>query len=411
MSIRTLQLPKTQLSAEWREALRFGAVVALVHRAFLTIWLAASGLLATQIRGANVADYHMSVDLPAFKSTLGELLFGVWRRFDGVHYLDLACNGYLVERPQISAFGLLTPGLIRVVDWVLPGPMELAAILIETLAFLAAAALLYRICERIYSDAQLARWSVIVLALHPLSHYLAAPMSDALYLTFSLACVYALLRDRWAIAGLAGFFATLARHQGVVLVVPAAIIVLQHILRQKTVTVREALAWSPALALPPLSYLVFVLFRASLNLPPIEDVLLSYYDIAFVDPLTGLALNLRLFITHTAASFRNMNVITLVLALGLLAFSIVSSRHRHWPLIGYTASLLLLFVSKISSYSDGQMFTNSIARYSLALFPLIIVLADWLKGRRKWLRLGVIGLMLTGLLMFSAVYAFGYGPH
>jgi len=140
-------------------------------------------------------------------------------------------------------------------------------------------------------------------------------------------------------------------------------------------------------------------------------VLLSYYDIAFVDPLTGLALNLRLFITHTAASFRNMNVITLVLTLGLLAFSIVSSRHRHWPLIGYTASLLLLFVSKISSYSDGQMFTNSIARYSLALFPLIIVLADWLKGRRKWLRLGVIGLMLTGLLMFSAVYAFGYGPH
>lgn len=396
----------------WREALKFGSLVALTHRLLLTIWLAASALLSMRL-GYYHGQYHTATGpLPQFKTLAEQLLLGVWRRWDGVHYLNLAANGYRAEDPVPTVFGPLAPWLIRAADRVLPGPLEVGTIAVETLAVGAAAVLLYRLVGRVYGDRELARWSVLVLALHPLSHYLAAPMSDAIYLAFCLAYFTALLDEKWWLAGMFGLLATLTRHQGVLLLVPAAIVVLKQQLELKQIVVRDLLTRTPAFALPPLGYLAFLMFRHVHELAPLDAILETYFEHIFVNPVTGLLINLRLFVAEPFIAVRNPNLVAIPVCLALLAVSIIRPAHRHWPLVGYTASHLVLFVSKVNVFPEpGMTFSDSVARYSLALFPLMIVTAGWIRGRGKWVRLGVVTFMLAWLLMFSALYAMGYGPY
>jgi len=395
----------------WREALKFGSLVALTHRLLLTIWLAVSVLLGMRT-GHYIVDIHIVTGpLPELNTFAEQLLLGVWRRWDGLHYLNLAANGYRAEDPMPTVFGMLTPWLIRAADRVLPGSLEVGAIAVETFAVAAAMTLLYRLVGQVYGDRDLARWSVLVLALHPLSHYLAAPMTDALYLAFCLAYFMALLDEKWWLVGVFGLLAALTRHQGVLLLVPAAIVVLKQQLDQKRIVVRDLLTRSPAFVLPPLGYLAFVMFRQVRGLAPLGTVLETYYLVSFVDPVTGLLTNLRTFVTDPLMAVLNVNILAVPVSIGLLAVSIIRPAHRHWPFIGYTISHLVLFVSKLSAYPGNTVvYTESMARYTLALFPLIVITADWLRGRGKWLRLAAVAFLLVWLLMYSALYAMGYGP-
>ena len=386
----------------WRRAIAVGGGIALLHRLFFTVWMAAAYLYGTQIlhitpsRGSQGA-------LPPLKSVTAEALLGVWRGMDAQHYLNLAYNGYRPEAASLSVFGMLPPFLFRL----LPGPLEVNALIIETLATIAAAILLYRLVEYIYEDRSLAAWTVVVLALHPLSYYLAAPMSDGLYLAFALGFVLAAYRERWWWAGILGLLATLTRHQGVMLVIPAALMLLKPFFERPF---RTALRASPAFIMPPLGYGLFFAFRSWRGLPPMAEMF-SRFDVYFVNPLRGLWLNLSLLWNKPLQALTSPNLIALIACLILLGVSVLVARHRHWPLIAYSGTHLLLFVSKVNVAPDGTIYTNSIARYSLALFPLIIVLADLIRRQKPRLHLASISVLAFFLLLFSAVYSLGYGPH
>ncbi len=134
-------------------AIYWGFGTALVHRLALMIWLALVwSLLSANFAGVQ-ADFHTAgAQLPALTTQSDELIFGVWRRWDAVHYLDLAANGYRIEHPGPTVFGVLTPVGIRAFDAVLPGSLDLGAMVFETLAFGLALTLLYKVCESYYGD-------------------------------------------------------------------------------------------------------------------------------------------------------------------------------------------------------------------------------------------------------------------
>lgn len=395
----------------WREALMWGFGAALAHRLLLTLWMAAIWTLVSGNLPDNQLDFHNTADLPALSEAEGRML-GVWRRWDAVHYLDLALNGYRQENIGATVFSPLAPALFRAADVLLPGGIDLAAALVQTLAFGAALTLLHRFISVYYGDPALAPWGVGVMALLPISFYFAAPMTESLYLALTLATLYAAARGKWWLAAICGLLATLARSQGALLIGVAGLMLLEQVWDRRWT--RESL-WSAVksavqrgwmLAIMPLGVVGFQWYRDSLGLPSLDAVFLDYSYVILVNPIEGILICLRHIVTRPDEAVRNLDVwafgISFVLSLGLL----ISRRHRRLPLIAYTLGYWAVYTGKMNYYwgTDELFFVQSFARYTLALFPIWVLVADGLRHGGFWVRIVGVGALMLALAFFSALF-------
>jgi hypothetical protein len=405
----------------WRDALLWGIGAALLHRLVLMLWLAGvwmlvSGSLPDDLV-ADQVDFHNTANLPAL-SPLEGYIFGVWRRWDAVHYLDLALNGYASGNIGATVFSPLAPLAFRALDLGLPGGIDLAAAVAQTLAFGAALTLLHRFVTVYYGDAALARWSVGALALLPLSFYFAAPMTESLYLALTLATLYAAARidgiNRWSgwIAALCGFGAALARSQGALLALVAGLIVFVSVWdrRWSWAPLRSALlialrrGWM--LALIPLGALAFQAYRAALGLPSMDYVYTHYSYAAIVDPITGLIGSLRFIVETFPTWWNNLDVWALIGSFAAILLTLRLPRHRRLPLIVYNLVYWLFFFTKLNYHwgTTEPFFAQSFARYTLVLFPLTVLIADGLRGGGFWVRIIGVGVLLLALLGLAALF-------
>jgi hypothetical protein len=370
-----------KISSGWSIALKWGLGVALAHRVVLGVWMAAVWLVISPWT-AYEADFNAAEEyrLPRLTSTAEQLIFGVWRRWDADHYLNLAVHGYQVDNPGPTVFGVLAPLGFRFFDWLLPGPVDLGAMVFETLAFSAALTLLFRLCAVNFGDEQLARWAVGVTALQPLSYCFAAPLSESAYLALALAMVYAAYRGRWLVAGLCGLLASLTRTQGVLLAAVAGLILLEQA-RAARDGWRQIIRRSWVLLLIPSGALVFTAFRAGRGLPSLADVY-SYYSFHFyTSPIKGVFWNARYLVRHWPHSVYDTDLLALATSLALGGIMLRHPLLRQPPLVAYTWLHILLFLSKINvdRYTNEITFTQSFGRYALVLFPLTLLVADWLR--------------------------------
>ncbi len=397
-------------------AVKWGFGVALAHRLFLGLWLALVwGIVGAHLSGVQVDFHTAGAQLPKLESSADELIFGVWRRWDAVHYLDLAANGYRIDNPGPTVFGVLTPAAIRAID-LLPIPLDLAAMIFETLAFGLALTFLFKLCESYYGDEdeQLGRWAVVVTALLPLSYFFEAPMSESIYLAMTLGVFYFGTKKRWLLAAICGCLATLARSQGVLLLPIAGLLLLEQNgfmladLRDRTKLLgqaRRAIVQGWTLLLIPLGFLAFVVYRQLVGLPSISDVYTNISYNYFTNPVDGLITNFRWLIAHpfdiTSIDLWAL-VITLILAFVALRFP----KHRRLPLIAYIFGFTLLFVSRINYFygTHNVTFTQSFGRYSLCFFPLTIMVADGLRSTTPLVRVVGVTLLVAGIVIFSALY-------
>ena len=389
----------------WSTALKWGTGVALAHRLLLGVWMAAVWMVISPWTTYE-ADFNAveAYNLPRLSSPAEQLIFGVWRRWDANHYLNLAVHGYQPENPGPTVFGALMPLAFRFFDRVLPGPVDLAAMVCETLAFGLALTLLFRLCATHFGDESLARWAVGVTALQPLSYFFAAPLSESAYLALSLGTFYAAYRERWLVAGLCGFLATLARTQGVLLAAVAGLILLDKA-RTARDGLREIIRRSWALLLIPAGALVFTAFRAGHGLPPLSDVYLHYSYLFYTDPVRGLFLNARHFVRQWPHSAYDTDLLALIVSLVLGGVLLRHPFLDQLPLVGYTWLHLLLFLGKINRdhFTSEITYTQSFGRYALILFPLTLLVADWLRRRPSTrARFWCLVALLAILLVFSA---------
>jgi hypothetical protein len=399
----------------WRHALLIGFSIALAHRLFLMAWLPlAWAILSASIPNAD-PDFHTTADarLPAFTAQDEARLLGVWRRWDGTHYLSLAHSGYRTDNTGSTVFGVLTPLAIRAAAPLVGGSPDLASIIVQTLAFGAALTLLIVVCERYFDDRGLGIAAAVTTTLLPLSFYFAAPFSESLYLACALGVFAAGLSGRWLIAALCGLLAALTRAQGAIIALPAGLLLLEARgwqLRQPArwlAIARRAFVPGLALLLIPMGYVVFVLYRDSIGLPPLGDTYARFSYHFFVNPLEGMLINARWIVENPAAALVNQDIWLMMGALGMTAVTLIVPRHRKLPLLAFTIGHLLVYFSKINwvwGGTDEVLFSQSFARYTLVLFPLVIALAD---GARRLPRLGqaVLGGGALLLLMYaSALY-------
>ncbi len=395
----------------WRAALAYGIGITLAHRVLLTVWMAVVWSIVGVNLGSTRIDFHTAnAQLPPLSTPFEQNAFGVWRRWDAVHYLDLAVNGYRLDNAGATVFSLLTPFSFRAADAVLPGDIDLAAAVVETIAFSAALTLLYRMVELLFHDDRLARWSVVALALMPVSFFFAAPMSESIHLAFVLAFVYCALNDRWALAGVMGLFATLARSQGVFLIGVGGLLLIERFgwPRRDTLGVylRQLLSRAVWLALIPLGMLIFLAYRASLNLPSLDAIYTNYSYAFFVNPLEAVLINLRWIAANLNLALFHPDMWALFLSIGLIVIMLFRPRHRRPALVFYVVVNLAFQITKINYDwgTDVVMYSQSVARYALLLFPLTVLIADGLKSTTKWGRIVGVLVLLTSVLALSAGY-------
>ncbi len=390
----------------WRPALVWGFGAALLHRLLLGLWLALMWVTANQWLHVSVNFHDPGGDLPALSTTAEQLIFGVWRRWDAVHYLNLAEYGYRASYPGPTVFGILTPFGFRFFDALLPGGLDLGAMVFETLAFAVALTLLYRVCEVYFGDVELAPWAVATLALMPLSFLFAAPMSESIYLACVLGLFYFGAKERWLAAALCGLIATLARSQGAVLIIIAAVLLLerQH-LTGRTARLVDGLRRGWVLLLIPLGALAFTLYRQRLGLPPASQVYADYSYVFFANPVEGLLINLRWIASGLPGSLLNLDNFTLLACIGLTALMLTQSRFRRPAVVVYVVVSLLIFVSKINWIykTHTVMSTQSFARYTVVLWPFAVMIADGLRRAKPWGRIAGVGLLAASLLALSVL--------
>jgi hypothetical protein len=400
---------------EWRPAMLWALKIALAQRLILLIWMAFVWVAVGQQQNIPI-DLHVDpiAQLPTL-TALEQATLGVWRRWDASHYLNLAQNGYRVDDPGPTVFGVLTPTGVKLFDLILPGGADLGGMAFATAAFWLSLVMLYRVCVVYYGDEDLGRWSSVMVALLPLSFFYSAPMSEAIYLALALGVFYAGATGKWRWAALCGALATLARSQGILLA-GISVLMLWEQSQEQVNSIRERVVWIMrrgwVLAAIPLALAVFLAFRQSQGLPPLDEIYRSRSFIFFVNPFEGLRLNIHWALTHPSDAIFNPDLWALAVSLVLAVWAMLSPSHRHLPLVAYSFVSILVFVTKMNwLWGDTSQitYTQSFARYSLALFPLMVLLGDKVRAVSKLVRAIMLGLCACGLLIFSALFTLGGG--
>jgi hypothetical protein len=307
--------------------------------------------------------------LPFRQSTFAET-FAAW---DSGWYFDIASRGYHYTASGQSsiAFFPLYPLTMRLLAAPFGGSdaaIWLAGIAVSNLAFLGGLVALHDLTARVLGDREIARRTVLYLAVFPFSFFLTGVYPSGLFFLLVVLSVSAASRSRWALAGLLGGLAAITRPHGMLIGIALGLMALQG------GSAREKLTRLLRLSPVPLAvgaYSVYVDSLAgdhlawlstqqhwgfSLGHPPWRQLLNVFVSIerqGFYD----------FFTTSNDAAFRFFHGAA---ALFLLAMTPAVFSRLGAPLGAWVLASLLIPLS-------GN-FLEGIGRYGAALFPVFMVL-------------------------------------
>jgi hypothetical protein len=235
--------------------------------------------------------------------------------------------------------------------------------------------------------------------LFPSAFVLAMGYAEALAIALAVGVFIALRTRRWWWAAALGVLAGLSRPLGVLLVVPAAVEVGRAFwpLRRSPSRAREWAAWAAAVAGPAVGLLVFLVWswrRYGDFLLPLRVQTRATHRGQVVDPVTAL--------WHEASGVFHGHVgsaLHVPWALAFVALAVVA--FRRWP-ASYGAFAVAVLVVALTSKN-----LDSLERYGLGAFPLVLALTDvlfetWLE--RAWLSLSAAALEGYALLALLNAY-------
>src|SRR5205809_1063135 len=145
-------------------------------------------------------------------------LLASWNHWDAANYVRIAQFGY--QTPYDVAFFPLFPLLIAAIAHILGNwSYLLVGTLISNGTLLGALFVLYQLAADAGGDL-VGRRTLLYLCIFPTAFFFFAPYNEPLFLLLSTSIFLALRRQRWWLAGLFGFLASLTRSPGILLVVP-----------------------------------------------------------------------------------------------------------------------------------------------------------------------------------------------
>jgi hypothetical protein len=390
-----------------------GAVLAvLALRVALGLWLlAVSAFFPSVPQGQQVG--IVPEGLPTGQ-WLQRAFVQPWIHYDAWNYIRIADHGYRLEDNTLS-FHPLYPLLAVPFARALGGNIELALLVVSTLACVLLCVVFARYVAYSRGD-ELWRPACWFLLLGPLSFILLAPYTESTFLALAVASMFAMRRERWALAGIFGGLAALTRQQGLVLVLPMAWGLFQALRERRT------RPWSiGALALIPLGYGIFIIYRVlvfgdfSAETPvqgPVDYLHRLLVSNAGERVVTGqrLAWPWELFIDQVRLILMSPVsyhlAIDLVLGWALILVLLFGLRDMHMTerlySLGVVVVALCYYIGDIEPYM-------ALPRHIMIAFPLFIVLSRWAgRGSRLWILIQII--VLVNFFLASLFVLQGWVP-
>lgn len=377
-------------------------------------WQLAVWLLITLRVGLGLIAV-LSIHLQPITGVGGELLnliirggepwsafLSTWQRFDALWYQQIVEHGYHAGDNTVH-FQPLFPLLVRVASLPLAGQVVLAELVVASLAFVVAMALLYRVVQ-LDANRAVAQLTVLLTAFFPLGFFLVAPYTESLYLALTLAAFWFARHGKpWA-AGLAGLGAGMTRTVAIFLVLPLAF----EYLRGRDQEGRGTPRGCPhpgfgllAATLPAVGFIATIVYdRAVVGEQRSVFQVGQHFGDRFLPPWTALADGWK----HVTTTGDPVEILNLSLLLAFVVIALLMLRRLPLAYGLYVLPYLLLLASRESEVSPLE----SVARYLVVLFPCFVMLAIWLV-RRPALAAGI--LVLSGgvqVLLFEYWVHFGF---
>ncbi len=298
-------------------------------------------------------------------------LWGVW---DSYWYMDIAQNGYstvgsIASNPDQTNFPFfpLYPMLMQLIGKLTGGEYFLAGLFISNACLLISAFVLYKLVEK-DANPKTARRTIKYLFLFPISFIFSGVFTESLYLCLSLLCFYFAKRRNWWLVGVCGALLSATRTLGVLIALP----MLFEYLRSIDFRLNQVRFNSLFLLLVPLGLLGFCwysyqttgdFFYFKTNQAAWQRELANPIAVLWQAGRSGIE-----------TSDPKM---LLEIGFSILALVLLNAGYRK---IGFAYWLMGMY-SLVIPLSAG---VDSMARFTLPIFPIFIVLAQQSQRSDSW---------------------------
>ena len=337
-----------------------------------------------------------------------------WANFDGVHYLDIAGNGYKDNGRFFPLYPLLIRGLSALFGTGKAfGVIQFfCALFIGNFAFFLAVIFLYKLLRLDFSE-KISFWSIIFLILFPAGFFFATVYTEGLFLLFLVLSFYFARKNKWLLAGIPAMLLSITRPVGL-LIIPSLI---YEFIKQKKYLKSNLSFCSSRFAVEASFFIFYFLFFISSGL-----ILFSYFCyLKWHDPLYFFHAQALVKNSRTVAGF----IFPLQTVYRYLKILItVSPKIYEWwiallEFVSFWFAGYLLIVGWLKKIRPSYMIFSTLAfivptisgtfsalpRYILVLFPIFVALA-LIKNRLVKIIYVIVGVILQFvlLMLFSRGY-------
>jgi Gpi18-like mannosyltransferase len=300
-------------------------------------------------------------------------LLASWNHWDAANYVRIAQFGY--QTPYDVAFFPLFPLLIAAIAHLLGNwSYLLVGTLISNGTLLGALFVLYQLAADAGGDL-VGRRTLLYLCIFPTAFFFFAPYNEPLFLLLSTSIFLALRRQRWWLAGLFGFLASLTRSPGILLVVP---FIAELWLSRDSITAsrqKMLLRVLPVLLIP-LGTLLYAIYCWYISGNPLDFVAVqSHWGRHTTWPWQGIFLSLAsIFWYQPFGSFSEVhNVLDLSATIAFITLAILGRNKLRASYSIWLAVLLIFILISPAVATNDPLESNQ--RFILEMFPAFITLA------------------------------------
>ena len=300
----------------------------------------------------------------------------IWKRWDGLHYVNLAelgYSGYVEDGKNLFlVFFPLYPWLMRVVSLITGNTMA-AGLLLSFMCYGAGCVFLYKLAAFELGRGGAVR-TVLFLSVYPYAFFFGGIMTESLFLLTTAAGLWYIRRHRWWLAGMWGLLAAMTRMHGVLLIGAGAAGLVEHLGRFDWKAIARRL---PALILPAVGTLVYLALNWSVTGNPFAfTVMQQHWSQGFCPIADTLWYVLQNALSYPTELVRYQIWVPTILLFPVFFALLVWARNKFRSM--YT---LYGFVYLVLNYSLSWLL--SAGRYLSCALPFFLFAAALTRGRPR----------------------------